>query len=250
MKLSGIILTKNEEGNIKDAIKSLDFADEIIVVDDDSVDKTREYARQLKAKVFPRPLNGDFASQRNFALQKVLGDWVLFLDADERVDSELKEEIISEISRKNNSYDGYLLKRQDIFAGKKLKHGETASLSLLRLGKRGAGKWARQVHEVWNVAGKTKTLKGSLLHYSHPNLKEFVSDINFLSGLDALAKKKEGKKSNIVKIVVWPAGKFFYNFVIRLGFLDGTAGFVMALIMSLHSFLSWGKLYFLERKLE
>ena len=249
MNISVVILTKNEEGNIGECIRGLTFCEEVIVIDDNSRDKTIEIARGLGAKVFQRNLNGNFSAQRNFGMEKATGKWVLFIDADERISRQLKDEIGQEVSVLNNPYLGYFVKRDDYIFGKKLNYGETASVRLLRLARKSAGNlWARNVHEVWDVRGRTKTLKNSLRHYPHQTLREFIKDINFQSDLHAEANYKEGKSSNLARIVFWPRGKFFYNYFLRLGFLDGTEGFVFALIMSFHSFLSWSKLWIIQRK--
>jgi len=248
MNISAIILTKNEGKNLGECIRALTFCEEIIVIDDYSSDKTVEIARGLGAKVFQRSLDGNFAAQRNFGLEKATNKWVLFIDADERVSHELKEEMEKEVPAPNNSHLGYFLKRDDYFFGKKLKFGETASVSLLRLARKSAGKWMRSVHEVWEVQGRTKTLKNPLEHYPHQSLREFINDINFHSGLHAEANHQEGKHSSLVKILFWPKLHFFKNYFLRLGFLDGTEGFVLALMMSLHSFLAWSKLWLDERK--
>ncbi len=248
MNISAIILTKNEGKNLGECIRALTFCEEIIVIDDYSSDETVEIARGLGAKVFQRSLDGNFAAQRNFGLEKATNKWVLFIDADERVSHELKEEMEKEVPAPNNSHLGYFLKRDDYFFGKKLKFGETASVSLLRLARKSAGKWMRSVHEVWEVQGRTKTLKNPLEHYPHQSLREFINDINFHSGLHAEANHQEGKHSSLVKILFWPKLHFFKNYFLRLGFLDGTEGFVLALMMSLHSFLAWSKLWLDERK--
>ena len=248
MKISAVILTKNEGKNLGECIRTLPFCEEIIVIDDYSFDKTVRIARGLGAKVFQRSLDGNFAAQRNFGLEKATNKWVLFIDADERVSHELKEEMEKEVPAPNNSHLGYFLKRDDYFFGKKLKFGETASVSLLRLARKSAGKWMRSVHEVWEVQGRTKTLKNPLEHYPHQSLREFINDINFHSGLHAEANHQEGKHSSLVKILFWPKLHFFKNYFLKLGFLDGTEGFVLALMMSLHSFLAWSKLWLDERK--
>ena len=248
MDISAVILTKNEEKNIEECIKALTFCEEIIVIDDYSSDKTVEIARGLGAKVFQRNLDGNFAAQRNFGLEKATNKWVLFADADERVSQELKEEMEKEVAAPNNPLLGYFVKRDDYIFGKKLKFGETASVKLLRLARKSAGQWARRVHEVWDVPGRTKTLKNPLEHYPHPSLREFIDDINFQSGLHAEANHQEGKHSSLVKILFWPKLHFLKNYFLRLGFLDGTEGFVLALMMSFHSFLAWSKLWLDERK--
>jgi glycosyltransferase involved in cell wall biosynthesis len=250
MNLSAVILTKNEEENIKCAIDSLKFCDEIIVVDDYSTDATTSIARDLGATVIQNKLNNDFAGQRNFAMSKCKGTWILFLDADERITGKLRDEIIQHISNPLAIYTGYYLKRKDLFFGKHLKYGETGNLKLLRLAKAGSGIWSRKVHEEWVIFGKTKVLRGYIEHYPHKNLKEFISKINRYSTMHAEANLKEGKKSSICKIMFMPFGKFVQNYVFKLGFLDGTRGFVFAFMMSLHSFLSWAKLWMMTTKIK
>lgn len=237
---SVIIFTKNEEKNIEECLKTLKWCDEVIVIDDYSKDKTREIAKKLGAKVFKHHLNNDFAQQRNFGLSKAKGDWVFFVDADERISSELVDEIIQEVKR--GKYKAFVFKRQDFFMGKALKHGETAQVRLLRMAKKG-GRWIRPVHEIWQTKYKPKTLKNPILHYPHPSISQFLTQINFHSTLHAKALRKEGVNFSLFRLIFYPLAKFFQNYIWRLGFLDGTQGFIMAMMMSLHSFLARSKLY-------
>jgi len=248
MRLSAVILTKNEEKNIRECIKCLSFCDEILVVDDESEDKTRDIAGGLGARVFVRPLDGNFSSQRNYAIGLAQGKWVVFVDPDERVSKELAGEIIRVINDPAMHYDGFYLKRHDFLWGRCLTHGEIGGVRLLRLAKKKAGRWRRRVHEVWDILGPTYELNSPLLHYPHQSLEEFLGDINYMSTLDARAKDEEGRQASLTRIIFWPSGKFIYNFVFRLGFLDGLQGFIVALIMSFHSFLSWSKLWKMQEK--
>ncbi len=192
----------------------------------------------------------DFASERNKLLSNSKSDWVFFVDPDEVTSKDLKNEIEEVI--KDNSYDGFFVTRRDYMFGKELRYGEFSKYGwfgnsqLLRLGKRDAGRWERSVHETWKIDGKKGSLKNPLLHYPHKDLRTFIKNINYFSTLHAKALELEGKRSSLLKIIIWPVGKFVYNMVFRLGFLDGMEGFVVALIMSFHSFLSWSKLYFLR----
>jgi glycosyltransferase involved in cell wall biosynthesis len=243
MNLSVIILTRNEEKNIAVCIKGARFADEIIVIDDNSEDKTVEIAKKAGAKVYSRELKDDFAAQRNFGLEKASSRWVLFVDPDEKVPEELRNEIVQIIKDSSVNYMGFYLKRTDFMWGKQLKHGEIGDIRLLRLARRKAGKWRRRVHEYWDVIGRIGSLENPLLHSPHPTLREFIKSINWMSGLHAQANSEEGKKSSLIKIIAWPCGKFVYNYILRLGFLDGMQGLVFALMMSFHSFLAWSKLW-------
>ena len=243
--ISAVVIAKNEAEQIEDCLKSLSWCDELVVIDDYSTDETAKIAQKLRTKVYQHHLDNDFAELRNFGLKSAKGDWVLFIDADERVSKELAEEIQNAI--KSNNSDGYYLKRQDKFEEKILKHGETANVRLLRLGKKDKGVWKRKVHETWQIKGKVGELQNPIIHNSHKDLTDFFSKISFYSELHAQQLFSEGKKSSLGKILFFPLGKFIYNWIILLGFLDGTQGFIMAMGMSLHSFLAASRLFLLNR---
>lgn len=246
--ISTIILTKNEEKNIIDCVESVDFSDEIIIIDDYSIDRTIDLLENLKnknIKIFKNKLDGDFSKQRNFALDQAQGDWVLFLDADERIPNELALEIDKIASSSNNKTEGFYIKRKDFIWGKELRHGETGSLKLLRLAKKDSGKWVGKVHEVWDVKGHTSELDNSILHYPHQSISEFLKEINFYTDLRAKELYEKGVKSNFLSIILHTKGKFILNYFIRLGILDGVEGLILALLMSFHSFLVRGKLWLL-----
>lgn len=246
MKTSAVVLTKDEEENIKKCLKTLRWCDEVIVIDDESEDKTRQIAKKMGVKVFTRPLNGDFAAQRNFGLEKTKGDWVLFVDADERVPPKLATEIKQAI--KDGKFVGFYLRRQDFIWGRRLNHGETANVRLLRLGQKGAGEWQRRVHETWEIKGKVGELKEPLFHYPHPTISKFLEQINFYTSLNASEFLRERRGVGLIQILAYPVGKFLQNYIFRLGFLDGTPGIIMALMMSFHSFLTRAKLYLLWKR--
>lgn len=263
--ISAVVIVKNEEKNIHECLKSLAWCDEIVIIDDHSADKTLEIIKhqtsslKQKIKIFQRYLNGNFAAQRNFGLQKASGDWVLFVDADERVSPALKDEILKlqtspvspvEIStgRTKVKQSGFFLKRTDYFGGRQLKYGETSSVRLLRLARKGSGKWERKVHETWQVKGSVGEMINPLEHYPHRTMTDFLEEVNHYSTLHAEALKNEGKRSSLIKIVFFPFLKFKMNYLFRLGFLDGMPGFTVAFMMSLHSFLAWSKLYLLQKE--
>lgn len=246
--ISVIILTKNEEKNITGCLESVVWCDEKIIIDDHSTDKTAELAKEKGAVVYKRYMQNNFADQRNFGLEKAKGDWVLFIDADERVSSALWYEIMQHSSESITESTGFYIKRQDIMWGKVLKHGETGNITLLRLAKKDAGKWVGSVHEIWKVQGKTLLLKNPLDHFPHPTISEFLSEINFYTDLRAQELYKKGIKSNWASILFYPTGKFISNYWVRGGFLDGVPGLLVSLLMSFHSFLVRSKLWFLWQK--
>jgi len=173
---------------------------------------------------------------------------VLFVDADERISSNLKNEIMQVIDNPFSEYDGYKILRYDTFLDKKLNFGEWGGTYILRLAKKNKGIWKRRVHEKWQIDGKVSSLKAPLDHFPHKNLKGFIKKINVYSNLHFQAKLDENKKSSVGKIIFFPIAKFLQNWVFKQGFRDGDYGFIMSLIMSFHSFLSWSKLWLKQRK--
>ena len=244
--ISAVILTKNEEKNIKACLDSLMWCEERIVVDDYSTDKTVELAQAAGAKVYKRHLDHDFAQQRNYGLEKASQDWVFFVDADERVTDKLAYEIQALILQ--TAFLGVYVYRRDTMWGKELRHGETGSIKLLRIGKKKAGKWVGKVHERWDIKGLTGVCRHTLKHYPHPSVKEFLEKIQLYTDFRAEELFEKKVKVSWWQIIAYPKAKFFLNYILRLGFLDGTAGIVHALLMSLHSFLVRGKLWTLYRK--
>lgn len=186
----------------------------------------------------------DFASARNAELKKTKTDWVLFVDSDEKITPELKSEIIEAI--KNSEYSAYYIPRLDTFLGRELHHGETGHAKFVRLARSNFGKWQRPVHEIWVGKGKIGILKNPLLHYPHPTIASFLEKINKYSSIEAEYRFKESKKSSLFKIWFYPLAKFKYNYLFKLGFLDGVPGAIMAIMMSFHSYLTWTKLYLLQ----
>lgn len=246
MKISAIIITKNEEKNIEACLHSLQWCDEIIVIDDNSTDKTVSLSEKHNAKVYAHDLANNFSAQRNFGLEKAHGEWILFIDADERVSETLASEIQAVIREAN--FSGFYIPRLDSMWGKVLRHGETGNMRLLRLAKKNAGKWTGSVHETWYVSGNVSTLKHPLMHYPHQTLTEFLQEINFYTTLRAEELYKQRVPASFWQIIAYPKAKFLQNYIFKQGFRDGMPGIVFALCMSLHSFLVRGKLWQLWQK--
>jgi len=251
MNLSVIILTKNEEHNIVDCIENVSFADEILIIDDYSQDRTIEIIKKLsnkKIKIFQRNLQDNFSDQRNFGLSKSTKDWVLFLDADERISLSLQYEILSVLNDSIAQVSGYYIRRRDVIWGRKLMYGETGNIKHLRLAKKNVGRWEGRIHEVWRVRGKIGKLRNPLLHCPHQEIREFLREINFYTNIRAEELYRKKVKANLASIIFYPLGKFIVNFFLKRGFLDGIEGFVFAIFMSFHSFLVRGKLWLLWHK--
>lgn len=246
--LSAVILTKNEEKNIIDCIEHLNFVDEIIVVDDNSTDRTIDIVKNLPNKniqIFTRAMNSDFSAQRNFALEKVTGVWVLYVDADERVEEKLRRDIQRAVAQ--SDFDAYKVIRKDIMWGHTFQYGETGNIRFVRLAKKGSGKWKGTVHEEWNVKGRIGLLSGNLLHYPHPTISEFLTEIDTYTTLRANELYKEGIRVKPYEILLYPVGKFVTNYFVKQGFRDGVPGFIHATLMSLHSYLVRGKVLLNEK---
>lgn len=250
--ISVVILTKNEEKNIIDCLETVSWVDEIVIVDDNSTDRTIEIVKNLenrKIKIYSRSLNDDFSAQRNFGLSKTTKKWVLFIDADERVSNELHEELNALIiNSKEKTKDGYFIKRKDYMWGSMLKHGETGSISILRFAKRDAGIWTGRVHEVWSIEGAVGELDNNLLHFPHQSIDEFLKEINFYSTIRANELYDKKVKVKMLDILTYPLGKLILNYFLKLGFLDKMDGLIFSLMMSFHSFLVRSKLWLLWQK--
>jgi len=252
-KISLLLCVKNEAENIKknfDWLDSCKTINEIIVVDDNSTDDTKKLSEKLESKnrtvkIFDRELNNNFADQRNFGISKTTNKLVLWIDADEKPSNKL---IVFLNNIDKHQYYNVSFKRDDIFLGKRLKHGETANLKFIRLFNKNYGFFTGAVHETWqsneNIIDKNLTI----FHYSHKTLKSFIQKINFYSDIRAKELFEQKRYVSLFHIIVYPVGKFIDNYFFKLGFLDSTAGIIMALSMSLHSFLVRAKLWHLYQK--
>lgn len=252
LNISAIVLTKNEEKNIIDCLGSLEFCDEIIVVDDNSTDRTQELIKNLsqdnsKIRFYKRDLELNFSKQRRFGISKAENDWILFIDADERVTGELRSEIEENLIE-GTLFSGFLIPRTDFMWGKKLSHGETGNINLLRLFDKREGELKGKVHETWVTKKSVGRFVSSIYHYPHPTISEFLAEINFYTDLRADELYHQGKKIHAISLFTYPTAKFILNYFLKFGFLDGLAGLVHAVLMSFHSFLVRGKLWQLWQK--
>lgn len=252
--ITAIILTKNEEKNIVNCIKSLSFCDEILIIDDNSIDATRKSINNLsnkKIKIISHFLNGNFSQSRNFGIQNSQNDWILFVDADEIVSDALAYEITNVITLKDQNlrnFNGFYVKRLDYVWGKTLKYGEAGGIRLLRLGRKGYGQWHGKAHETWKIEGAIGNLKNPILHFPHQTISEFLKEINLYSDIRTAELKSNNSKVFFLAIALYPLGKFLVNYLIKRGFMDGMQGLVYAILMSFHSFLVRVKLWLMWDK--
>lgn len=247
-----LLLTHNESENIK---KNFDWLDkcksikEIIAIDDNSTDDTVKQLEKLKSKhhqvkIFIKSLDNDFASQRNYGISKSKFNWLLSIDADEKPTKKLIR-FLNHFDK--HQYKSYAFKRDDIFLGQTLKHGENSRLYFVRLFNRKYGKFSGQVHEAWQSSQPIKKTNFAINHYSHQTVKSFIQKINFYTDIRSQELYHQKTKVNMFQIIFFPIGKFIQDYFLRLGFLDGTAGIIMALCMSFHVFLNKAKLWHLYK---
>ena len=227
MSLSVVIITLNEEVNLARTLASVAWADEILIVDSGSTDRTREVAESFGAKFFVEQWKG-FAEQKNSALAKAAGDWILSLDADEEVDPALAEEIRSVVAT-NPAVSGFWVPRKNFFLGRWIRHGGYYPDPKLRLFRRGSGTFEdRLVHEDLKLDGATAALKNNLLHHAYPTLDSYIEHMNRYSSLGAeMAAAKRPRSFSVIDIAVRPKMTFLYNYIVRGGFLDGREGLLL-----------------------
>ncbi len=239
-RLSVTVVAWNEEARLRDCLESVSWADEIVVVDAESTDKTVLLAREFTDKVWVRPWPG-FAAQKNFALEQATGDWTLSLDADERVTPELHERI-RQILVSDGPADGYSIPRKNVFWGAWVRHGGLYPDYQLRLFRRGAGRFVdNTVHESVRVQGRVEALAEPLLHHSYRGLEDFVSRSNRYSTLAAADLVQRGRRAGLAEVIMRPLGRFLSMYVLRRGFLDGWRGFVLAVLYANYVFLRIAK---------
>lgn len=245
--LSVAIITLNEESNLARTLTSVQFADEVVVVDSGSTDRTLDIAREFEAKVFFEPWKG-FARQKNSALEKCTGNWILSLDADEELTLELQQEIRT-LLRHNPPADAYMIKRRNLFLNVWMRHGGYYPDPKLRLFRRHSANFApptrfteRPVHETIAFDGTLSTLKHDLIHHAYPTIESYIDHMDRYSTLGAQIIVDKGNTSRswwafYYNIFVIPTFTFIWNFIFRFGFLDGREGFLLHLYHS--TYTSW-----------
>ena len=230
MKLTACIITYNEADRIDTCLRSLSFCDEIVVVDSHSTDATRQIARSLHAHVIERDWPG-YRSQKQFAVEAASNDWVLCLDADERVTSQLREEIEALRAQGFPEHAGWSVPRITDYFGQFLRHGNAYPDRLIRLFDRRRGGWiGEEIHENTRVTGSVGRLHGHLEHFSYRSLSDHHNRMARYADLMARALYARGKRCGMSKVLFNPAWRFFRGYVVRLGFLDGWRGMVFHLV--------------------
>ena len=248
MSISVVIITLNEEANLARTLAAVAWADEVVVVDSGSTDRTCEIAASHGARVYVEPWRG-FAAQKNFALSRATGDWVLSLDADEEVEPALASEIHEALARQPN-VQAFWIPRKNFFLGRWIRHGGFYPDRKLRLIRRGAGQWIEHgAHPTVRVNGPTANLKHAMLHYAYPTLRGYIAHMNSYSTMQAEHLNKSRQRGfDLLNIVLNPIATFLYNYIFRLGFLDGREGLLLHLYHSAYVSWKYAKAWELNRK--
>ena len=281
MNLSVVIITFNEEANLARTLESVkplvaEGKGEIIIVDSGSTDRTVEIARSFGAKVFAEEWKG-YAAQKNSAIDKATGDWILSLDADEAVDSDLIDALTGQandslpggsrsrewcLTMEQTGQEflkgrpaGFFVRRKNYFMGRWIRHGGFWPDPKLRLFRRGTGRFEdRAVHENIRVNGPTKAISyGAILHHAYPTLSDYIDHMNRYSSLGAemVVAKQNGKvRFSVINIVLRPLATFLYNYFLRLGFVDGREGLLLHLYHAVYVSWKYAKAWELARKHE
>jgi len=246
--ISLVVLTKNEQENLSkwgEWIDKLTCVSEIIAVDDGSTDDTKKIIKSFESnnltiKIFDRQLDGNFASQRNFAVSKATNNWILMLDADEIPSPKLINYLDN--LNLNNNYC-YSINRYLVYHNYVLYHGISATDKPVRLFNKNSGSFNLPVHEVLSTKNNIVNITAPIFHYSAPNLKTFLNKLNNYSTIRAQELFDAHVKVNLFDIIFYPKAKFIQYYFWHLGFIDGIAGLIISLSLSFYSFLVRSKLW-------
>jgi glycosyltransferase involved in cell wall biosynthesis len=248
-RLSVVIIARNEETNLPRCLESVQWADEIIVGDSGSADRTVEIARDLGAKVFSYEWRG-FGPAKQGAVDRAEGEWILSLDADEEVTPELAIEIKAALEEQINIV-GYYLPRRTEFLGRWMLHGGWYPDYVLRLFRKDRGAFTSSlVHEAVKVDGPTAHLKNDLLHHSYPTLERYFDKFNRYTTLAANEAFKTGQRVGPAELILNPIAKFIKQYILKGGFLDGAKGLLLAILSSGYVSIKYAKLHDLWRQKE
>lgn len=241
MKLSAIIITKNEEANLERCLRSVAWVDEIVLVDSQSTDRTIEIAQKFKARVFSPEWKG-FGATKQYALDQAQGDWVLSIDADEEISFTLKSEIL-QLLETEPPLAGYFIPRKTQFLGKWILHSGWYPDFVLRLFKKSSGRFTDVlVHEQIEVDGQTGRLHNPMMHYSYPTLEDYTRKLDNYSTLGAQELFESSRSPTPYKMAIRTFISFLRKYIIQRGWRDGWEGFLIAYLTSTGTLLKYAKL--------
>ena len=240
-KISVTIITKNEERNIRDCLESVKWADEIVVVDSGSTDDTLKICKSIQARIYQEDWKG-FSRQKNSAIEKAGNEWILSLDADERIPPDLRKEIQT-ILEQNPPEQGYFIARRNFFLGRWIRHCGWYPDYNLRLFRKSQGRFGeRAVHERVEIQGKLGYLKHPLEHKTYCSLGDFIQRMDRYSTLAAAEMRSQGRSYRFSDALLRPPFTFLQMYFLRAGFLEGYLGFLLSILYSFYTFLKYSKL--------
>lgn len=243
-----VTTTYNEEAKIAAALESVRWADELVVVDGFSHDRTVEIARQYTPHVFQQPNHPNWNVNKNWGFDRARGDWVLSLDADEEVSAPLRAEIQA-ILAGDPPHDGYAVPRRNLFLGRWVRHGGLYPDWQLRLFRRGRGRFVeRAVHETVEVLGPVGRLRGHLVHRSYESVGDFLERAHRYATLAAADLVRAGARARTRDLVLRPLGRFLAMYVARGGFLDGRKGLLLAALYAYYVFVRTARVWEATRR--
>lgn len=241
-KLSVVITTFNEEANIADCIESVLWADEILVVDSFSIDDTVKIVERYPVQLLQREYFGS-AAQKNWSLDRIRNDWVLILDADERVPPTLTDEI-NAILEKTRRFNGYYIRRENVMLDKVIRHSGWSTDKVIRLFDREKGRYPnRRVHADLDIEGPVPTLKCPLMHYTYRSFTQYFQKTLNYAEWGAAQGFREGRTSGLLEIGGRPFWRFLRTYLLQLGFLDGRHGLVVCGLQATAVFLKYARLW-------
>jgi glycosyltransferase involved in cell wall biosynthesis len=246
--ISACTIVLNEERNIRDCLESIKWVDEIVVVDGFSEDRTVAICREYTDRIFQRKWTG-FYDQVSFAVQSTRNPWVLYIEADERISPELKEEILREFSRERIPWDGFSVPRLSHSLGRWIYHGSWYPDRLNRIfRKEKLVLIGPDPHLKMRVDGPIKNLQGKLLHYTGPDISWILKKMDHYAESIAHSKFQKGKTCRLYDLIIRPPARFFKSYILKAGFLDGRHGFIIAVLGAFYVFTKYIKLWELEQE--
>jgi len=245
--ISVTIICLNEEANIRDCLESVGWADEIVVSDSGSTDRTREICAEFGALVTSDAWRG-FGAQKNLCASRARGEWILNIDADERVTPELRDEILRFVAAGGNGVNGCYVPRRNYFGRRRVRHCGWWPDYNLRLYRAGCGRWLeRRVHEAVELTGPAGRLKGPLEHRTYRDVADYLQRMQRYSTLAAEEMREEGRHASVTDLLCRPFFTFFKMYVLKLGFLDGALGVILSALYASYTLSKYAKLWELDR---
>lgn len=246
--ISVYIITKNERRRIEQALASVaDWADEIVVVDSGSDDGTLEIVRKFTDRLYHKDFEG-FGQQYTYAHGLTKNDWVMYIDGDEEVSSGLRDEIIGLFGDGGPHADGYTAPRETFYLGRWIKHGGWYPDSILRIYRKSRGTWEKGLHPKLHVDGKLKRLKHPFLHYNYRDISHQLTTVDRYSTIASREQVDAGKGVSLLKLLLNPPFRFFRDYFLRRGFLDGMPGFIIAVTTAYYVFIKYAKTWEIIRE--